>query len=282
MDYGISTHLYHDRRLGIEPLREIAAHGFRRIELFATRTHADYHDARAVGALGDLLAETGLTLHSVHAPIVDGLSAGRWGEPFSLAAADPVRRARAVAETEAAIALAHLVPYEYLVVHLGVPADLVAAGSPNDAEAALASLERIAESAARHGVKLALENIPNELSGAEALADLIENGLDRPDVGICLDFGHAHLAGNLLDAIETMSGLIVTTHVHDNGGRQDEHLVPFEGAIEWPSALTTLQKVGYDGTLVFEIAGSANPAALLARAVEARGRFEEILSNGYA
>ena len=50
MDYGISTHLYHDRRLGLDHLREIAAHGFRRVEVFATRTHVDYHDPRAVAA----------------------------------------------------------------------------------------------------------------------------------------------------------------------------------------------------------------------------------------
>jgi sugar phosphate isomerase/epimerase len=281
VDYGISTHLYHDRRLGIEHLQEIAAHGFRRVEVFATRTHLDYHDSRATAALGRMLDEAGLTLHSVHAPIVDGLADGRWGEPFSLATADPARRARAVAETEAAIELASVVPYRFLVVHLGVPAELVAAAGPNDARAAVASLEQIAGLASRRGVQLAIENIPNELSGTEALVDLIEETLDRPDAGVCLDLGHSRLTGDVLDAIETVSGLIVTTHVHDNAGRQDDHLVPFEGAIDWSAALTALQKVGYDGTLMFEIAGYASPASLLEKATEARRRFDEILSSGF-
>ena len=37
--------------------------------------------------------------------------------------------------------------------------------------------------------------------------------------------------------------------MHDNRGRTDDHLVPFEGTIDWPAALTAIQKVGYDGTL---------------------------------
>ena len=53
--------------------------------------------------------------------------------------------------------------------------------------------------------------------------------------------------GDLVDAIETVSEHLITTHVHDNRGRTDDHLVPFEGTIDWPAALTAVQKVGYDG-----------------------------------
>ena len=53
--------------------------------------------------------------------------------------------------------------------------------------------------------------------------------------------------GDLVDAIETVSEHLITTHVHDNGGRTDDHLVPFDGTIDWPAALTAVQKVGYDG-----------------------------------
>ena len=53
------------------------------------------------------------------------------------------------------------------------------------------------------------------------------------DVGICLDFGHAHLDGDLVDAIETVSEHLIAVDVHDNHGRTDDHLVPFEGTIDW-------------------------------------------------
>ncbi len=84
-------------------------------------------------------------------------------------------------------------------------------------------------------------------------------------VGICLDFGHAHMDGDLVDAIETVSEHLVTTHVHDNRGRTDDHLLPFEGTIDWPGALTAIQKVGYEGTLLLRDrrarVGEGHPAA---------------------
>jgi len=61
MRFGISTHLYHDRRLERSHLTEIAEHGFDTIELFATRSHFDYRSEPAVAELGRWLAETGLT-----------------------------------------------------------------------------------------------------------------------------------------------------------------------------------------------------------------------------
>ena len=51
MRFGISTHLYHDRRLEREHLAQIAGYGFEAIELFATRSHFDYHDDAAIARL---------------------------------------------------------------------------------------------------------------------------------------------------------------------------------------------------------------------------------------
>ena len=195
---------------------------------------------------------------------------------LSLASGDPARREHAIRETEAAIEVARTLPYGYLVVHLGVGTDLLPAAGPNSRDAALSSLERLAESADRVGVRLAVELIPNEISQAQTLVELIEDDLELPDVGICLDFGHAHLAGDLVDAIETMSGLIVTTHVHDNRGTGDDHLVPFEGSLDWDAALIAAQKVGYDGVFMLELSGGAAPDEVLGRAQAACGRLEAL------
>ena len=76
---------------------------------------------------------------------------------------------------------------------------------------------------------------------------LIENDLDGANVGICMDVGHAFIMGDLADAIEACSGHLITTHLHDNNGKSDDHLAPGEGSIDWPLALMSLQKIGYDG-----------------------------------
>ena len=58
--FGLSTHLFHDQRLARGHLEAIAAHGFAGIELFATRTHFDYHDPAAAEQLARWLEDTRL------------------------------------------------------------------------------------------------------------------------------------------------------------------------------------------------------------------------------
>jgi sugar phosphate isomerase/epimerase len=279
--FGISTHLYHDQRLDRDHLVEIAAHGFDCVEVFATRTHFDYHDGAAVRALAEWLEDTRLTLHSMHAPITASYSGGEWGETFSIAFADEERRVKAVTETAAALAVAQTIPFRYLVMHLGVP-DLAKPGAgENSREAARRSIESTHEAAQRAAVRLAIEVIPNALSTPESLVSFIENDLEGLDVGICMDVGHAHILGDLGDAIEFCSGHILTTHLHDNRRRSDDHLAPGEGNIDWPATLMELQKVGYDGAWMFEVANTSTPKAVLEKVEKARRKFESLLQLSF-
>ncbi|MBA3269717.1 MAG: sugar phosphate isomerase/epimerase [Acidobacteria bacterium] len=279
--FGVSTHLYHDRRLERDHLVEIAAHGFESIELFATRTHFDYHDRLAVLALAEWLEDTRLTLHSVHAPINASLVDGHWGSPFSNAVTDEARRRQALTEAEAALAIANAIPYRHLVVHLGVPDDMKPAPSENHREAAHRSVDTLQEMCARVDVQMAIEVIPNRLSTPESLVTFIEEDLDGARIGICMDVGHAHLMGDLGDAIEACSGHIVTTHLHDNRRKTDDHLIPGAGTIDWPAALMELQKVGYDGPWMFEVANTSTPKAVLEQVDKARKRFERLLDMSF-
>jgi sugar phosphate isomerase/epimerase len=277
--FGISTHLFHDAPLGREHLQAIADAGFEYVELFATRTHFDYHDPAAAARLGEWLAATGLTLHSVHAPITDSLIKGVWGTPYSIAAADAKKRAFAVQESEHALNIARTLPYRFLVVHVGVPDDYASPGD-NSREAARRSVEDLAARAAENGVRLALEVVPNALSTPESLVRMIDEDLELPAVGICMDVGHAHvMSGDVADGIETVAGHLVTTHIHDNDGRKDLHLTPFAGSLNWPGTLMAFQKVGYDGVLLMELANADDPRSVLDRARRARSRFEEMLAS---
>lgn len=273
--FGISTHLFHEHRLNREHLVHIAAHGFEAIELFATRSHFDYHDEHSVAELAEWLADTRLELHSVHAPIIQSMKGGKWVDPFSNASRDETSRKTALHETDAALALAKHLPYRHLVLHLGTPTTERVAANDNQPELARRTVEEIVDKASQANVRVALEVIPNPLSSATALVHLIEEVLDGVDVGICLDYGHAHLMGDLGDAIETVSGHLWTTHVHDNGGKRDEHLVPYAGSIDWEAAMMETQKIGYDGTLMFEVADTGDPVQVLERCVKARERLEK-------
>ncbi|MBP1633612.1 MAG: L-xylulose 5-phosphate 3-epimerase [Acidobacteria bacterium] len=279
MRFGISTHLYHQERLTAGHLRELAEFGFTEVELFASMGHFDYRDQASGRELAGWVRDAGLALHSVHAPIVEYVRGPEWGPPLSIASADERARAHAVGETVAALALARAVPFRYLVVHLGVPDTDGEAGS-NSRAAAERSVAEVARAARAMGVLVALEVIPNALSAPEVLARWLEEGAEGVDgtFGICLDTGHAFLHGDLPDAIDLVSGELVTTHVHDNRGTADDHLVPFEGSIDWPTAMMTFQKVGYDGVYVLELANTSTAHDVLQKTVDARRRLAAIVA----
>ena len=273
MQFGVSTQLYHAQRLRHDHLAEVAAHGFDAVEIIATRSHLDYHDPSVLDAAADWLTREGLRLHSLHAPVMERFD-GRWVNPLSNASPDESVRVQAVRETGAALELARRVPVSVLVVHPGLQDSLLSPSVQNSRGAVLRSVEEIVALASPLGVRVALEVIPNAMSTADALVGLLDE-LDMPDVGVCLDFGHAHLQGGVVDAIETLSGLLAAAHVHDNHGRRDEHLAPFEGTIDWTGALMALQKVGYDGTMMLELAGADPSAPALERARQAAVRLED-------
>lgn len=276
--FGLSTHLFHGDRLGQPHLETIKAHGFDVVELFATRTHVDYHDARYLDGLARALDATGVRAVSMHAPICESYVGGVWGRGYSNAMSESARRLEAVEETRVALGAAKRLGCEFVVLHLGTPVTQEVPAGDNDRGAVRRSLETLAEASADIGVPLALEVLPNDLSRPEVLLELLDS-LDLRTAGVCLDFGHAHLLGGAPEAAETLSGQVTTTHVHDNLGTLDNHLVPFDGNIDWPRTLTAMWKIGYAGRYVFEVADHGDASATLKRTVGARMRLQAILDG---
>lgn len=278
MDFGLSTRLFHSEPLGPAHVEAAAAHGFTALELFALRTHADYHAPATGRDLATWCANAGVRLHSVHAPVADSVTdtptGAAWAGVLSSAAAQASARDRAIDAYARVLGLAEQVPYACLVLHLGVPDAL--ATMENQRDGALRTLEAVLPMAQRAGVDLALEVIPNGLSSARQLVRLLDDE-DLPGVGIGFDVGHAHLMGDVADALDLAGGYVITVDVHDTRGRHDDHRVPLDGTVDWPGVCAGLQKIGYDGVLTFELAADGDALATLARAGAARQRLEQWL-----
>ncbi len=82
------------------------------------------------------------------------------------------------------------------------------------------------------------------------------------DVGVCFDFGHAHIMSNVAEAFEILRSHIRSTHVHDNAKDRDSHLWPGEGSIDWKEAIELLRSAPHTPPLLLEIEGNdkTNPA----------------------
>ena len=277
--FGLSTHLFHGERLTERHLARMSSHGFPLLEVFATRTHFDYHNPNAVAEARRWIDACGLTAWSLHAPICDSFVGGVWGRAYSNATTNAAGRKEAVDETHTAISAARDLGCSVVVLHLGLPQGQPIPVGDNDARALSRSLEPIAEACTSAGVRLALEVIPNDLAVPGALLDWLEGDLELGDAAVCLDVGHAHLVGGSPEAAEVLSGHVITTHIHDNTGTSDDHLVPFAGSIDWPATMTALFKIGYAGPLVFELPDHGNADRVLQQAVAARGRLQAILDD---
>ena len=260
-------------------------HGFDCVEIFATKTHVDYASDKDTQLVAQWLRDTGVRAHSIHAPITNALKNGEWGDVWSNAAADSARRQLAVAESSRAMVFAAAIGAKFVVTHLGVPDGMTTPGPDNDGGALSRSLASLASDARAHGLTLALEVIPNKLSTPDALVARLESAADASDDGddivghgVCLDVGHAHLMGGAVDAVETLGGHLVTTHIHDNAGKRDDHLVPFQGTIHWSALVMAMEKVGYDGVWMFEIGAPAEGDAeqVIAKAAAARARLDTL------
>jgi len=73
-------------------------------------------------------------------------------------------------------------------------------------------------------------------------------------VGVCWDFGHANLNHpHQGDCIRALGSRIKAVHIHDNFGREDSHLPPFFGTVNWADCMQALARAGYAGVLDFEV-----------------------------
>ena len=100
------------------------------------------------------------------------------------------------------------------------------------------------------------KEVPNYGTEAEDLCDVVDtlNDMHGYHYGVCLDSGHAVLTGhNPGQLAKTLGKRIKVVHIHDNGGVEDDHLIPARGIINWREFATDLGRSGYDGTLNFEV-----------------------------
>lgn len=132
------------------------------------------------------------------------------------------------------------------------------------------NLKVMARGAGKHGVSIALENLDRFLpiGNAVDLPRLVAL-IDEPNVGYCLDSGHAHASGHsVTDWVRLAGARLFETHFHDNRGLGrfmtgefipprlvDEHLPVGFGTINWVDVIRALREARFPGPVTFETTG---------------------------
>ena len=152
------------------------------------------------------------------------------------------------------------------------------------------------ELAQREGVKIAFENAEID----KFLLFVRDNLFSHPAAGFCFDSGHELCYNGGRDQLALFGDKLLCTHLNDNPGqtgpaidcRDDAHMMPFDGCVDWPGVAARLRAAPPLETLTFELKmqnqpgrhthdryGALSPDSLLALAYEKALRFEALLLN---
>ncbi len=269
----LSTYQYVNQPLTVSLLAEISQAGMSGIEIFCAPQHFSYRSPERVREIGDALGEYRLELHAMHSPTERDLAPGREsGVAISICDTERIRRLDAVDEIKRALEVAEQIPFRFLVQHLGHGRQMA---DPRKTDAAFSSLEHLTVFAKARGVTIALENKPDELGSPSSLQHFITD-THLHDLRLCFDTGHAHLEPGVEASFDLMRDRVATTHVHDNHGEKDEHLLPFEGAIDWDAAFGAFASVPHPLPIVLELKEQAGGKPALD---QVRAAFDKIEKN---
>lgn len=106
------------------------------------------------------------------------------------------------------------------------------------------------------GLRLCLEPRVGEMvSNTDALLRLIEQ-IGDPAFGAVLDTGHLHAQKEILPlSVEKLGRRIFYVHASDNDGRDNEHLAPGRGTVDWEALIRGLRSHGFDGYIGIDAGG---------------------------
>ena len=279
----LSTYLFVSRKLTRDLLGEIANAGFEGVEIFCSRAHFNYTSKADAQEMRQILADSRLLLTSLHAPTSRDLSPTREsGQPLSICEVERVRRIEAMDELKRAIDVAEDLPFPRMIFHMGGSRETADA---RKRDAAFSTLEHLILHARHVGVTICIENTTSEMGDPAYLRTFVDE-TRLTGLRFNFDIGHAHLADGPEDervpkAFEPLRDLTVSAHVHDNHGDKDEHLPPYDAAIDWPAAIKLFKSAPEANLpLTIELKEKTGPdapglAAQLEAARKAADRLEE-------
>ena len=132
---------------------------------------------------------------------------------------------------------------DMVVMHASIGWDTV---EPN--EIGLRRYQKICDYAEKLGIKVAFEN--TKMKGY--LEYLLKN-IKNDNVGICFDSGHYHCHFKDDFDFSLFKDKIFCVHIHDNYGKIDDHLLPYDGTLDYNKVINGLKIANYKGYTTLEI-----------------------------
>ncbi|MHB1376976.1 MAG: sugar phosphate isomerase/epimerase family protein [Candidatus Humimicrobiaceae bacterium] len=249
MIIGLSTVLLTSNGLDSQiDFSEIKKAGINHVEL-SSPSHIDIETIKKI-------KNSSLNIYSAHSDFID----------VDISSPDTYSREKSIMLIKTRVRLLSEIGAQIIVIH---PGDWYE--NPIEKEErinnSINSLTQIALFANSLNVKVAMENLPPGFVADDIgtmkriLVETRKAANLKGNIGICLDTGHANLSNNLMDYLEHFRNDILTMHIHDNFGNNnndprnagdDSHLLPGTGTIDWNKFFDNLDG-SYNGGFIFEL-----------------------------
>ena len=108
-------------------------------------------------------------------------------------------------------------------------------------------LENIIHEAEEKNIQVAFENLGNISNLA-----LVLNTFKAKNVGYCYDSCHHINYAPDDDLMELYGNRLMALHLQDNGGKHNQHQLPFDGSIDWVTVMRKIALTGYQGATTLE------------------------------
>jgi len=240
---GLST-LYCFEIPFADMLKELETIDAENVEIVDDGRHA--LDETRVKSLKKIIKKRGFTT-SVHAPFID----------VNIALPSETARTAVLARLKRSLQFSSELGSNYWVFHPGLQTGNSNFTPDLDWELNLESVRELLSAAREFGVNATIENglhpLPFLMKTADDFTRFYKD-LGETNLGITFDLGHANVNSQINEFFEKLPERIVHAHLHDNHGRNDEHLGLGDGNIDWQKTVAAFKKIGYKGTLVVESA----------------------------
>ncbi len=235
--FGISTTV--DYTVEIEILFQLfSKYKFHFVSIGANYKHHFFPDKNKFTDLIQLAEDHNLLIDSIHIP---------FGADYDLA--NPIEKERLMAIDNVLKFLTYCAEYN---IPIGVlhPHHYLMDTKENALSLATESIRRVL-SKKPENIKIAVENLPD--ARGSWIADQLFNIFDSNEIGFCYDSSHENMSGPPFHLLKKHNSRLITSHLSDNHGVSDEHLVPGDGNINWSEVFLYIDKAESFRNILFEV-----------------------------
>lgn len=219
-------------------LNDLSAAGFTRIDwCYDWSGKPVFYESDFMALVATTFERFGLSLYSIHGYALPPEKLTFTRELFWAA---NINRIEFVARLGGAVLVVHLPLHDRPEPAAGI-------------EESLQVLEGLRPAATKAGVRIAVENLYQPRQHTQTtFFDALFARFGPDYLGFCYDSGHASMTG-CQDFIERYADRVICTHLHDNDGKDDQHLMPGEGVADWKMILGSLKRSRFAGPVNMEL-----------------------------